>query len=189
MDKIKAIVKRPDELYGHVCNISHSLENLQKIVGGYVETVYLTDDVVVLCNEDGLLQNLPFNMKLHDQELVGTIIVCGIRNDELTDLGVSFDEWKYVVDVFNSELLYAPDNHFDLLWHVIEEDNPETYPKTDDYILLNFRNCSLPSIGRCEGNTDEGFTFYDGDDDTPLCVHGFFVDAWMPLPARYEEET
>ena len=187
MRKIKAIIKRPDELYGHVCQISNSLQNLQKTVGGYIETIYLTDDVVVICNEEGLLQNLPFNMRLHDQELVGTIIVCGIEGDELTDLGINFDEWKYVVDVFNSELLHAPNNHFDLLWHVIEEDNPATFPKTDEYILLNFANASVPSIGRCEGNEDEGFRFYDGDDEKPLEDIGFIVNAWMPLPKRFEE--
>ena len=185
--KIRAIVKRPDELYGHVCNISNSLENLQKIVGGYIETVYLTDEVVIICNEEGKLQHLPFNMNLHGDELVGTIIVCGIEGDELSDLTISFDDWKYVVNQFNFDIMSVPDNHTDLLWHIIDEDNPKTYPQTDDYILLNFKNCSVPSIGRCEGNEDEGFRFYDGDDDIPLCVHGFFVDAWMPLPARYEE--
>lgn len=30
MGKIRAIVKRPDEKYGHVCNISATLKNLQK---------------------------------------------------------------------------------------------------------------------------------------------------------------
>ena len=184
MKKIRVIIKRPDELYGHVCNISNSLENLQKTVGGYIETVYLTDDVVVICNEEGLLKNLPYNMKLHDQELVGTIIVCGIEGDELTDLVISFDEWKYVVDVFNSELLYAPNNHMDLLWHVIEEENPDTFPKTKDYLILSFSNFTLPCIGRCEGNEDEGFTFYEGDDEKSLASYGLFVNAWMPLPER-----
>lgn len=37
--KIKVIIKRADEEYGHVTNISHRLENLQNTVGGYIETV------------------------------------------------------------------------------------------------------------------------------------------------------
>lgn len=37
MKKIKVIVKRPDEQYGHVCHISDRLENLQKTVEGYIE--------------------------------------------------------------------------------------------------------------------------------------------------------
>ena len=39
MAKIRAIIKRPDEKYGHVTNISPTLENLQKTVGGYIEPV------------------------------------------------------------------------------------------------------------------------------------------------------
>lgn len=188
MGKIKAIVKRPDEKYGHVCNISNSLQNLQKTVGGYIETVYLTDEVVVICNEEGLLQNLPFNMKLSEHDLVGTIIVCGIENDEITDLKLSFDEWKYVVDIFNSNHIFAPDNHHDLLWRVINPDNPDTFPKTDKYILLSFSNFTLPCIGRWEGNADEGFVFYEGDDERSLISYGLFVNAWMPLPERMESE-
>lgn len=188
MGKIRVIIKRPDELYGHVANISHSLENLQKTVGGYIETFHLTEDVVVICNEEGKLENLPHNMNLHGEELVGTIIVCGIEGDELTDLGISFDEWKYVVDVFNSEFLQPPSNYCDILWHILDEDNPKTFPDTDNYILLSFSNFSLPCIGRCEGNEDEGFTFYEGDDEKSLASYGLFVNAWMPLPARMESE-
>lgn len=190
MRKLKAIVKRPDELYGHVCHISDSLENLQRTVGGYIETVDLTDEVVVICNEEGLLKNLPHNMKLHDQELVGTIIVLGQNPllDEFCDLDISFDEWKYVVDVFNNENMVAPKNHYDLLWRLVNEDDPNTYPDTKDYILLGFSNFNLPCIGRCEGNEDEGFTFFEGDDEKPLVDYGLFVNAWMPIPKRHEEE-
>ena len=42
MKKIKCIIKRPDEEYGHVTNISPRLENLQKTVEGYIETVPLS---------------------------------------------------------------------------------------------------------------------------------------------------
>ena len=189
MKKMRVIVKRPDEVYGPVCNISDSLQNLQKTVGGYIEAVYLTDEVAVLCNEEGLLKNLPFNMKVHNNELHGTIIVVGLEMDEFTDLGITFDDWKYLVDVFNSQdKLKVPKNCADLIWHVVNEDDPGTFPKTDDYIMLSFENCTLPSIGRCEGNEDEGFTFFDGDDETPLTQMGFIVNAWMPLPKRMEME-
>ena len=39
MKRIKVIIKRPDEKYGHVTYISDSLENLQKTVGGPIEIV------------------------------------------------------------------------------------------------------------------------------------------------------
>ena len=51
--KIKCIVKRPDEQFGHVTWISDSLKNLSNTVGGYIETVTLDNGVVLICNEEG----------------------------------------------------------------------------------------------------------------------------------------
>ena len=48
MEKIRAIVKRPDEEIGHVTNISPTLQNLQNIVGGHIETVTIAPGVVVI---------------------------------------------------------------------------------------------------------------------------------------------
>ena len=48
--KIRAIVKRPDEKYGHVTNISCTLKNLQRIVGGPIETVSFGPGAVIICN-------------------------------------------------------------------------------------------------------------------------------------------
>ena len=46
--KVRCIIKRPDEKYGHVTNISVTLKNLQKIVGGFIQTVTLTDNTVII---------------------------------------------------------------------------------------------------------------------------------------------
>lgn len=78
-----------------------------------------------------------------------------------------------------------PDNYNDLEWHIITEDL-ETYPKTDKYILLSFDNFRLPCIGRCEGNEDDGYAFYEGDEERSLASYGLFVNAWMPLPEVIE---
>jgi len=47
-DKIKVIIKRPDEKYGHVTNITNTLENLQKTVEGYIETLTMPGYVLIL---------------------------------------------------------------------------------------------------------------------------------------------
>ena len=95
MAKIKAIVKRPDEKYGHVCNISATLENLQKTVGGYIEAVPLTDEIVMICNEDGKLRQLEHNFFLPFDRIVGTAIICGVDGDEFSDIPEGFfTTWK-----------------------------------------------------------------------------------------------
>lgn len=80
-----------------------------------------------------------------------------------------------------------PENWDDLGWRKINNDDPSTFPNTDKLILLNIENFSHPLIGRCEGNENDGFTFYEGDDDMPLVLHDLYVTGWMPLPKKMEE--
>lgn len=67
-------------------------------------------------------------------------------------------------------------------WIVISEDDPETFPKTDEYILLSFENYSIPTVGRFEDGA-----FYVGDDSEPAVSFAVFVNAWQPLPPCYRE--
>ena len=62
----------------------------------------------------------------------------------------------------------------------------ERLPEDESYILVSFENCTMPDIARYEEN-DEGGTFYSGDDEKSYSSYGIFVNAWMPLPKRYEE--
>jgi len=102
-EKIRAIVKRPDEEIGHVTNISPTLKNLQNIVGGYIEAVTIRPSVVVICNEEGRLKDLDYNCTVSGRDLVGDfkvgfvgeIVVVGADEDEFCDLPgwVTRKEW------------------------------------------------------------------------------------------------
>ncbi len=63
----------------------------------------------------------------------------------------------------------------------------EKFPEDDNYILLSFANLSLPGIGRYETDQDGG-AFYLEDDDKSCISRGFIVNAWKPLPERYQGE-
>jgi len=57
---------------------SPSLKEAQEIVGGYVELVNLNGGDAMLVNEEGLLQELPYNDKasfLADRLVVGDVCV------------------------------------------------------------------------------------------------------------------
>ena len=98
MVKILAIIKRPDEKYGHVTWISDTLANLQRNVGGYIETVTFPDGLVVICNEEGKLRNLPENCKVNGVPFVGDIIAVGADDGEgFTDVPVTLQEWKKMI--------------------------------------------------------------------------------------------
>ena len=64
MEKIKVIIKRPDEAYGHIAHINNDLKTLQETVGGYIEAVEIGDNVVLICNEDGKNLGLESNFAI-----------------------------------------------------------------------------------------------------------------------------
>ena len=61
---MKVVLLEPRK-YAKVVEIEHTLENMQKVVGGYIEAVYpFEDEVAVICNEEGKLLGLPLNRAL-----------------------------------------------------------------------------------------------------------------------------
>jgi len=102
MKKIKAIVKRPDEKYGHVANISNTLRNFQRIVDGPIETIPLIDGSILIVNEEGKLRKLQKNFTIglppFIDVIVGTAIVVGTNGENLCDCSISFDSWKFMLD-------------------------------------------------------------------------------------------
>lgn len=109
--KTRVIIKRPDEDYGHLTNISFSMDNLQKTVGGPIEVVNIGNSLLgeplrMIINEEGKLRNLPFNFMLPQYGgwtrdfIVGTVIVCGMNEagDNFGNIPITFKEWKNILD-------------------------------------------------------------------------------------------
>ena len=66
-----------------VREIIDSLEEMQVIVGGYIQAIYpFADEVALVCNDEGKLQGLPLNRALRDAEgkiydvISGTFFLC-----------------------------------------------------------------------------------------------------------------
>lgn len=97
--KIKVIIKRPDEEYGHIAWISNTLENFQRNVGGYIEVFRLTSNVVIICNEEGKIKGLDPNLRIGREELVGNIIVAGVDGEEFGSIDFTFESWKKTIDL------------------------------------------------------------------------------------------
>lgn len=93
MHKIKVIIKEPGKK-PRSTNISASLENLQKTVGGYIEMVRLTADCVVLCDEDGRRKHNQYTCNICGHNFVGTIILCGTAGEEFADIPIDFQDAK-----------------------------------------------------------------------------------------------
>ena len=71
-----------------VLELADRLEEMQKVVGGYIQALYPFDDPVALvCNEEGKLLGLPPNRALRDEVgdiydvVCGTMFLCGAPPD------------------------------------------------------------------------------------------------------------
>lgn len=100
MRKIKVIIKRPGEK-PYTTWISDRLENLQKTVEGYIETVTVCTDLVIICNEEGRIRNLPYNCTIPGADFFGTILLAGINGEEFGN--VPDGAWKFLNPIERSE--------------------------------------------------------------------------------------
>ena len=91
-----------------VQNIDPGLESMQKIVGGPIEAVYPFDEpVVLICNEEGKLLNLPLNRALRDDEgtvydiISGTFFLCAAPPDSDRFAGLTDQQIKTYMERFD----------------------------------------------------------------------------------------
>ena len=85
---MRVIYKAPG-LPAEIRDVHNTLEALQELVGGYIETVTVATDAVIICNEEGRLIGLEPNCTLLGVHFVGPIVVAGVAGvagEEFTDL-------------------------------------------------------------------------------------------------------
>ena len=85
-ENILVVIKRPGEQAQVEVGFPNTLEAFQQAVGGYIETVTLCEDLVLVVNEEGLLQGLPYNCKVCGKPFVGTIVAAGVAGDEFAGI-------------------------------------------------------------------------------------------------------
>ena len=85
---IKVAVKEPDEPV-EFKKINNSLEELQNIVGGYIECVQAGSGVIIICNEGGLIHGLKKNVF----GFVGTIIFVSQSGSHFSSLNKKQEEF------------------------------------------------------------------------------------------------
>ena len=84
---MRVVAKRPGEPT-KLITIDNDLKALQEYVGGYIETVTVSDKVCVICNEEGIIQGLPYNVTLFGRRFFGPILIVGVRGEDFTDCPV-----------------------------------------------------------------------------------------------------
>ena len=82
---MKAIRKKPG-CAPEIIEVENTLKALQREVSGYIETVTIASDAVIICNEEGRILGLPYNCRFVGVDFVGTILVVGRDRDEFCDV-------------------------------------------------------------------------------------------------------
>ena len=84
---MKVLIVEPGQ-YPREAEIEKSLAAEQAIVGGLIECVYpWKDNACIVCNDEGKLQNLPFNRTLGNYDVIaGTFFVVGLTQDDFCSL-------------------------------------------------------------------------------------------------------
>ena len=84
---MRAIYKAPGKDPQRV-NIGNELKVMQQLVGGYIETLRISDNGILVMNEEGKLLGLEENFYLGaiGDTIVGPVLVVGENGDEFADL-------------------------------------------------------------------------------------------------------
>ena len=84
--QILVVIKEPGKAPTVEPLFDNTLESFQKAVGGYIETVTLATDLVLICNEEGRLLGLPFNVDVRGVSFVGTVVAAATKGDEFASI-------------------------------------------------------------------------------------------------------
>lgn len=82
---MKVVIKNVNER-PKVAEIGNDLESMHEIVGGYIESVYIGNNIFMICNEEGKLFDLKPNFVLDGDVVVGNVFFAQADGAEFTDL-------------------------------------------------------------------------------------------------------
>ena len=98
---IKVLLVPPQER-PRLVTVEHTLENLQGLVGGYLQALYpFNDPVAIVADEEGMINQKPANRVLRAADgkaydfLKGTFFICGLGEEDFTSLSNELAE-KYM---------------------------------------------------------------------------------------------
>lgn len=100
-DKIEVYFKEPGK-NPKKCKIENTLEELQKLVGGYIEVKSIPGKMAILWDEEGRLKSLPLNVKFGAWDIVGNIVLVGVKGSDFcsvpaTDAEIKSRFWNWYV--------------------------------------------------------------------------------------------
>ena len=106
------------------------LEQMQAIVGGLIEPIYpYHEEVAIVCNEEGLINGLPFNRSVPGGygDVFGTFFLCGLGEEDFCSLPPDLME-RFKKEFRNSEILLGFDGNEAVTLKVSSQPKPHDTP-------------------------------------------------------------
>ena len=106
------------------------LEQMQAIVGGLIEPIYpYHEEVAIVCNEEGLINGLPFNRSVPGGYggVFGTFFICGLGEEDFCSLPPDLME-RFKKEFKNSEILLGFDGKEAVTLKVSSQPKPHDTP-------------------------------------------------------------
>ena len=129
-EEIRVLLIEPGEK-PRLVTVPHTLEELQKLVGGYIAATYpwSEDLVAVIFDDDGMAKGYPPNRLLVDEDgkpydiLKGTFFITGLSSDDFASISDELAE-KYTEKFYWPEVFARFGDH--LIWF---KDKPGAKPQ------------------------------------------------------------
>lgn len=90
--KIKVVLLEPGKI-ARAAEIEASLENMQRIVGGYIEAYYpFEEQVCIVCNDEGKINGMALNRAVYGDRkemldiIAGPAFICDCRGEDFGSL-------------------------------------------------------------------------------------------------------
>ena len=92
--EIRAIYKRvgfdPVEV-----TVKNELEPLQRMVGGYIETVRFAPGMIMLVDEEGLIDGRPVNFVYGGSAICGSVLWVGVKGENFDDVPYDLRTFRF----------------------------------------------------------------------------------------------
>lgn len=102
--KEKVVVKRVGE-EPEVKEINvRDLKETQSIVEGYIQTVRLPNNILMVVNEEGLIKELPLNFEINESPFFGNVYFCSADDEDF--IGLDDFQIQYLLEMFKKNPIY-----------------------------------------------------------------------------------
>ena len=107
-----------------IAEVENTLKSLQNTVGGYIEVIsmdHLDPNIILICNEEGKIKDLPVNRILHDRYgnpldyIAGIFIICAERNGEFVSISKNLEN-KYLERFASEKVLWDDRQRKPIYW-------------------------------------------------------------------------